>query len=76
MAEYRVQVASDPDYEEILIEIYVGDEFVAQISQEAGTENALLEFGPPGSPTKVELKTFEEALALAKNRLLRSARQG
>jgi len=68
-SEFRVTVCSLPDYEELVAEIYVGDEFVALLSQEAGPEAIRMEISPSNAPIKVELATFEEALAHAKNRL-------
>jgi hypothetical protein len=71
MPAHRIQVASDQEHNEVVIEIYAGEQFVCQISQDAGYENAVLEFGHGGETTKMSLKDFEAALADAKDRLAR-----
>ena len=68
---FDIRVASDPEYEDLIAEIYTGDEFVLVISQEAGYDSLDIEIHPrvAGSPWKFKLTEIEAAIAAAKNRL-------
>ncbi len=68
---FELRFPDDPDYEDLLAEMYIGDEFVAQITQEAGFDSLDLEIHPRknGEPWQFKLKDFEVAIQKAKNRL-------
>jgi hypothetical protein len=68
---YHVKVGSLTDYEQLIAEIYINDQFVGRLSQEAGPEQTLLELAaaPGQRPVRLELGAFEKALAEAKQRL-------
>ena len=68
---YRVLVCSDPGHEQLVAEIHIGDQFVALLSQENGPEQTLIELVATevGDPIKLNLRTFEMAVAEAKKRL-------
>jgi len=70
---FRVDVASLPEFEELVAEIYVDDHFIGLLSQESGPDYTLFEIEQTkgSAPVKVELTTFEAALAHAKARLKR-----
>lgn len=68
-SDFKITVGSLPDYEDLVAEIYIGEEFVGLLSQEAGPDAIALEIAPANPPLKVDLVTFEEALAHAKKRL-------
>ncbi len=70
MPAHRIQIVSDQEHEDVLIEIYAGEQFLCQISQDDGIENAVLEFGMPNAVVKIGLGDFEIALADAKTRLV------
>jgi len=66
---FRVVVGSPREYEELVAEIYIGDEFVGLLSQEEGLDSTVFEIAPRNLVLKVPLAIFEEALAHAKRRL-------
>jgi hypothetical protein len=74
-SEFSLQVASHPDYENVTVEIYFQNKFVALLSQEG--EQPVVEF--PDSrqdesliARKVELSGFQAALGAALTRLRNS----
>jgi hypothetical protein len=71
MSEFRITVASDPDHEDLIAEIYFGDEFVALLSQENGFESIEVELHPRqnGQPHRFPLGDLQGALEKAKSRL-------
>lgn len=71
MSEFRIQIASDTDHEELIAEIYFGDEFVALINEEKGAEHPEIELHPrkDGEPHRFALSDFEAAIERAKARL-------
>lgn len=75
MSKYRIQVASDTDYEELIAEIYVDERFVALVNQEHGKTDLRVDFpGPEQNQAallrSVPLGTLLDALAAAKAQLL------
>jgi hypothetical protein len=73
---HRIQVASHPDYERVVVEVYIDETFVCLLSQEGGGEIPVVEFGPGDVAVKVELKEFELALTAAKGRLAADHKAG
>jgi hypothetical protein len=71
MSEFKITVGSNIDYEDLIAEIYYGEEFVALISQEDGYERLDVELYAPvdGGQFKFKLSEFEQAVAKAKRRL-------
>ena len=72
---HSLTVLSHPDYERLIVEIYIDDAFVCLLSQEESLENPAVEF-PGGAPVQVSLREFEIALAAAKARLAELNRHG
>lgn len=68
---YHITVCSLPEYKQLVAEIYLSDQYVGLVSQEAQLEPMMLELSPMGDqrPVKLDLATFEKALAEAKQRL-------
>ena len=71
---FSVMIASDEDHEEVYVEIYYDDKFVALVSQEYGLEHKMLEVPGPGLveeqiSRKVDLEGFQQALELAARKL-------
>lgn len=67
---YKVIVCSDVNYEELIAEIYIDDNFIALLSQEEGDTKTKIEFFSNGvEKLSVDLNIFEEALNYAKQRL-------
>ena len=67
---FKITVGSLPDYDDLVAEIYIGEEFIGLISQEAGPDAIAFEVAPVESSLKIDLGTFEAALAHAKKRLI------
>ena len=74
--KFEVIIASPPDYDDLVAEIYYGGRFVALISQERGP--GLFELETPQSAfaekdvlRKVDLDGFKNAVETACNRLRR-----
>lgn len=57
---YHVTIASLPDYDELVAEIYINNVVVGLLNQEMGVKRTLIEFGQQAH--KFDLETFEEAL--------------
>jgi len=70
---YRITIASLPDYEEIVAEMYVDDEFVGLVSIDEGDDQPVFEMALDDQSTgrKVPLDLFESVLAEAKLELSR-----
>jgi hypothetical protein len=68
---FRITVGSEPDYENLVGDLYFDDAIVCVVTQEGGIEAAQLKlFGPPhGDNWEFQLRDFEEALAALRNRL-------
>ena len=69
--DIKLLIASDVDYEKLLVEIYYKEKFVALLSQEEGLDKLKIEFPGPDRVEelllrKLDLKAFEEALEMAK----------
>jgi hypothetical protein len=68
---FRIQVASDIDYHDLIAEVYCGDEFVALLSQEKGYAELGIEIQPrrDGTPWSFKCSEFVSAIEKAKGRL-------
>lgn len=64
----KIVVASDVDYDDLIVEIYCGSDFIALLQQENGAENLIVEFSPNLKPMSYEW--LQDALCKAKNILL------
>jgi len=75
---FELRFPDDPDYKDLLAEIYLNDEFVAQISQESGFDSLDLEIHSrrDGTPWQFKMAEFEVALENAKARLWELRRTG
>ena len=71
MSAFRVEVWSNPEYDDLIAEIYYGDKSIGVISQEDGYSllNIGLERSGPSDLVRFKLAEFEAAIALAKERL-------
>lgn len=70
--DFRIDIGSDIDYEDLVAIIYYKDQFVAQLSQEEGFAKLVIELPSAMNckkPIIVQLQEFEEAIAHAKKRL-------
>ena len=68
---FRITVGSEPDYENLVGDIYFDDAIVCVLTQEHGFDSMQMKlFGPPGAENwEFELRDFEEAVATLKKRL-------
>lgn len=69
--QFRITVGSEPDYDELVGDLYFDDNIVCVVTQEEGIERAQIElFSPPGGDRwKFSLRDFENALAVLKKRM-------
>lgn len=74
---FRIVVASDPDHEELVGELYFDDEIVCILTQEQGLEAMELELFPrrDAKPWALRLLDFEEGLAALKRRMFELRRE-
>jgi len=68
---FYYQIASDKNYEELLIQVYIGSEMIAIINQEKGIDHPTLEIWPKadGKNWELDLKAFIGACEKAYTRL-------
>jgi hypothetical protein len=68
---FRVTVGSEPEYEDLVGDIYFDDSIVCVLTQESGFDQMEIEFFPPkeGGTWVFKLAEFEEALAFLKKRM-------
>lgn len=68
---FRVVVASDPDHENLVGEVYFDDMIVCVLTQELGFDAMVIDlFVPEGRTSwRFNLAEFEEVVATAKRRL-------
>jgi hypothetical protein len=74
-AKYEIIIASPPEYEELVAEIYHDGHFVALLSKEKGNENIEVEFANSMLDQsqvcrKMDLKEFLENVELARKKLV------
>lgn len=75
--EFSLRVGSDTDYEDLIADIYYGDQFIGVISQEKGFENLeiqlpigiLLPIKSHKELTTLNLQEFMNAIEMAKEKL-------
>jgi hypothetical protein len=70
--EFRVVIASDLDYEDLVAEIYFKDQIVAMLTQELGFDYMEIEIYPSKTQDFWHFKflEFENVIQYAKKRLL------
>ena len=68
---FRCTVGSEPDYEDLVGDLYFDDRIVCVLTQEAGFESMQMELhAPPGGDTwSFPLADFEAALEALKRRM-------
>ncbi|HEX4376112.1 MAG TPA: hypothetical protein VHZ99_03060 [Steroidobacteraceae bacterium] len=68
---FRVTVGSEPEYDNLVGDLYFDDAIVCVLTQEDGPEAVRIKlFGPPHVDNwEFSLREFEEALAALKQRL-------
>lgn len=72
----KVVVCSDEDYDKLIAEIYIDENFVALVSQEQGLDQLVVEFPPDlsrkaSSPQKIPFELLVGGLGRAKEELQR-----
>jgi hypothetical protein len=69
--DFELTLCDDPDYGDLIAEIYFNGEFVGIVSQESGYESLDLSVHPRknGEPWQFKLKEFEAAIQKARTRL-------
>jgi hypothetical protein len=70
-SDFTFIVGDDPDYEDLIAEIYYKGGFLCLISQEEGFETLDIAIHPRknGEPWRFKLSEFEDAIARARQRL-------
>jgi hypothetical protein len=68
---FRITVGSEPDFEDLVGDIYFDNSIVCVLTQEGGFETMRMQiFAPPDTTTwEFSLADFEEAVASLKKRL-------
>jgi len=68
---FRFTVGSEPDYEDLVGDLYFDDHIVCVLTQEAGFEAMQIEIHPPpeGGTWAFHLADFESALSALKQRM-------
>ncbi len=68
---FRFTVGSEPDYEDLVGDLYFDDVIVCVLTQEGGFSSMQVELhpNPKDGAWKFSLADFEEALAALKNRM-------
>lgn len=69
MAKFEVNIASVPDKQELVVEIWNGPYQIAEINFEGGTEKIEIYPLSSGQPLSVDLKDFLIALQEARKKL-------
>ena len=71
MKNYNVVIGSPIDYEELTADIVINNKYIARVQMENGRDKMVLEFFEETALQKVELKDFLDAIAYAKELLLK-----
>ena len=68
---FRITVGSEPEYDDLVGDLYFDDQIVCVLTQEDGFDamDMKLSSGPDCTPRSFRLKDFEEALAALKQRM-------
>ncbi len=79
MDTFEFLVASDIDYDKLIVEIYFEGRFVALLNQDRGPDNVTIEFPSPDQSDSaivraVPLDGFMEAISRARDLLLGKAK--
>ena len=67
---FKILIASPPEYEDVVAEIYIDDRYVGLLSADDGPHMLRFDVATDPDPLKLDLDVFERALAAAKARLL------
>jgi hypothetical protein len=73
LSNFRLQVASPPDREKCVVEIWHGDSHVCEVNEEYGSSLVELYPNPAGGPWLFDCELFLEALSQAVRELRGSA---
>jgi hypothetical protein len=71
MENYYIVIGSPVDYEELVADIVIKGEYIARLQMENGKDKMILEFFEEASLKKVDLVDFLNAIAEAKEHLLK-----
>ena len=71
MKNYNVVIGSPIDYEELTADIVINNKYIARVQMENGRDKMVLEFFEETALQKVGLKDFLDAVAYAKELLLK-----
>jgi hypothetical protein len=66
---FRVDIASPPDRERLVAEVFFGHEQIAEVNQEAGKLQVEIYARPSSEPWVLDYQDFLQALTLATQRL-------
>lgn len=70
--KYTVEIASVPDREDAVAEIWLGDEMIAELARESSSKVVLEIYpNPNGCPWKLDFAEFLAAMEDAKKELLK-----
>lgn len=71
MSEWNLSLFSSPDHEDLVAEIYHGEQFIGLVDQENGPEHLMMEFDPVGFQklSRLALSDFEDILSKVRQRL-------
>lgn len=71
MKNYNVVIGSPVDYEELTADIVINNKYIARVQMEDGRDKMVLEFFEETALQKVRLNDFLDAVADAKELLLK-----
>lgn len=74
-SDIEIVIAGDPNHQELIAEIYIGNKYVAHVSQDEGADKLRINFPDRDADDQavsceVNLTTFKLAIKLAEERLL------
>lgn len=67
--DFDVIVCDLPDYENLVAEMYIQEEFIGLLSQESGIGNFMVEFGPSVASKEIAFADLSNVLEKAFQRL-------
>jgi hypothetical protein len=71
MENYKIIIGSPVEYEELTADIVFGNKYVARVQMENGKDSMILEFFEETAMQKIKLDDFLDAIAAAKDLLLK-----
>jgi hypothetical protein len=68
---YQILIASPPDGEKVVAEVWCGEEMLAEVANEAGPLTIEIYPKPSGKPWLLDYEEVVKAIQMAKNKLER-----